>query len=149
MYIPDWFFVKKLKKMDDKLSVSWSSQKERWVIYRTIPRMGRLYHTRTPILTVQNPDGSYRPLDDRALEMLREGDTWTRGSRTVLNEAMYAQVRYQQRESRSFRQEMEDLVAEATPRSGFEIPGAGARNIPKEDAPIQPERPLDLEDDAP
>ena len=67
MYIPDWHFVKKLKAYDDRLSVQWMPRHERWGIYRTVPRMGRLYDVPVLVHVVQGPGKTYRPLDDRAL----------------------------------------------------------------------------------
>ena len=83
MYIPDWHFVKKLKAYDDRLSVQWMPRHERWGIYRTVPRMGRLYDVPVLVHVVQGPGKTYRPLDDRALREMAMGDLQRRGNRVI------------------------------------------------------------------
>ena len=66
---PDRDFVKKLKVISSQLEVEWSASIERWVIWY-YGADGGWYR----IHEVKNPDGSFRPLDDRVLTMLRRCD---------------------------------------------------------------------------
>lgn len=66
MYTPDPRIIAKLKEYDRHLSARWDAAGERWkVTWR-----GK------DCLTMQNPDGSYRPLDERAVTKVRVTDTW-------------------------------------------------------------------------
>ncbi len=69
-------FIEKLQRMDAQLDVEWVPankrgmvRTERWRIVRKHPD-GRLRH----IFFVEDPDGSYRHLDDRVLERLHRID---------------------------------------------------------------------------
>lgn len=106
--------------------------------------MGHLYEQPVQIMVIQNEDRSYRPLDQRTLEILRASDHWNRGQKKVLNEIEQSQIRTQHAIRVAERQETEDLVRDITPRGGFEDPW-GAVNLPKEDMPIQV--PREIEED--
>jgi len=67
--IPDKNFVKQLHVISKDLSVKWERTLERWVIDYKNPS-GQIIR----ILEVKNPDSSYRPLDERTLEVLRLSD---------------------------------------------------------------------------
>ena len=131
MYIPDWHFVKKLKAYDDRLSVQWMPRHERWGIYRTVPRMGRLYDVPVLVHVVQGPGKTYRPLDDRTLREMAMGDLQRRGNR-VIEEAIRSQKDKELAQRKAYRNEMEALTADVTPRGGYED-DFGSRNVPKED----------------
>jgi hypothetical protein len=131
MYIPDWHFVQKLKSYDDRLSVKWMPRLERWGIYRTIPRMGRVYDVPVLVHTVQGPGNSYRPLDDRTLRELAMGDLQRRGS-AVIEDAIRSQKDHELARRDKHRSDMESLAGEVTPRGGYED-DFGSRNVPKED----------------
>lgn len=70
---PDRGFVKKLKEISPQLEVEWAQILERWVIWYT-GSDGRRWR----IHEVKNPNGSFRPLDERVLEMLRRADMSTK-----------------------------------------------------------------------
>lgn len=85
-------FVAELHDLDDRLNLGWNEKKERWQIVRESNRMKYIgkfdgrplfnsYMRLSHVMTVQNEDGSYRPLDGRIIEHLREIDLW-RFSRT-------------------------------------------------------------------
>lgn len=70
-------FMATLKSIDRRLIVMWVDQMNRWVIMREDPDgakddMGEPIYYR--VLTVQNEDGSYRDLDQRTIDWLREND---------------------------------------------------------------------------
>ena len=131
MYIPDWHFVRKLKAYDDRLSVKWMPRQERWGIYRSIPRMGRLYRVPVLVLTVQGADKGYRSLDDRVLKALAMSDLQRRGN-AVIEDAIMSQKKAELAQRNNHRSEMEALADDVLPRSGYED-DMGSRNVPKED----------------
>lgn len=74
MYRPDRVMVKKLQEYGREYNARWDRDQERWVVtFR-----GK------DALTVMNPDGSYRPLDDRTIARLEITDSWKHGKRAQL-----------------------------------------------------------------
>ena len=132
MYIPDWSFEQRLMNYDDKLSVKWNSASERWTIYREIPSRANLYERSVPIMQVQNQDKSYRPLDQRTLNMLANSDHHRRGANVVLDELVEAQERQEKIDDKDFMNDAEAITKDAIPAGGFED-DYGAVNVPKED----------------
>tara|TARA_R110000824_G_scaffold145958_3_gene314553 strand:- start:508 stop:984 length:477 start_codon:yes stop_codon:yes gene_type:complete len=133
MYTPDWHFVRKLKAYDERLSVKWMSRLERWGIYRSIPRMGRLYRVPVLVMTVQGADKSYRSLDNRVLKSLAMGDLQRRGN-AVIEDAIMSQKKAELAQRDNHRSDMEALADDVLPRSGYEDnTSIGSRNVPKED----------------
>jgi len=135
MYIPDWSMVKRLKDYDSKLDVKWHPQKERWAIVRRVPDKHNLYDKEILITHVTNPDGSYRPLDERVLTLLKQSDHYQRGSRAVIEEMIDNQKKQELSHQRDTRNTMESIAAETTPMGGYDDPLMGSRNVPKEDVP--------------
>ena len=37
MYIPDWSIVQQVKAYDDRLSIKWREDVEKWGVYRSVP----------------------------------------------------------------------------------------------------------------
>ena len=69
MLTPDPNFVRRLKEISSALSVVWTPVLERWVIwYQSSDGANHRIHE------VKNPDGSFRPLDERTLTMLTRCD---------------------------------------------------------------------------
>lgn len=83
VYKPDRVFDRSLKELDDRLEARWNSRSERWEIWVKL-RLPGLYAGMTEgdgfrggyhrIMTVKNPDGSFRPLDNRTIALLIYGD---------------------------------------------------------------------------
>lgn len=139
MYIADWGFVKELKRHDSKLDVAWNSSKKRWNITRKIPAPGKLYDVDTHIYTVQNDDGSFRPLDPRTLRLLKQSDHHQRGAKTVIDEMMHEQTALEEANEKFVREEEEYHVKhELLPAAAKDADNMGATNIPKEDAAAIP-----------
>ena len=65
-YRPDPSIVRRLKECDPDLDVRWHDGRGRWIV----TCMGK------DAITVQEPDGSYRPLDGRIVTRMRE-EAWT------------------------------------------------------------------------
>lgn len=66
---PDKNFVKELKAIDKKLSVSWNIAMKRFVIFYK-----NSDGTNAKIMEVKNGDNSFRPLDQRTIDTLRRCD---------------------------------------------------------------------------
>lgn len=84
-------FINQLKDVDEKLSVNWNAQKQRWQILREDYRVKHfgfiedkpaLCSVPHPYLvfTVENEDKSYRPLDQRTLDHLNFIDLYRHNS---------------------------------------------------------------------
>lgn len=69
--VADKEFERKLKRYDPNLFVEWDQVKHLWMVKRT-DQNGEIHH----IMYVQNPDGSFRPLDERTMQDLYECDIW-------------------------------------------------------------------------
>jgi hypothetical protein len=78
--VPDRAIVSRVKNYDPDLKIEWDRYKERWVI--TGPNK-RKFGKREHLMTVQNDDHSYRPLDHRVITLIvladseRQGDVKT------------------------------------------------------------------------
>ena len=75
MQEPEWF-AEQLRLVDPSLSVRWHTGRSRWLILRRNPR--RPSHPAEIVCTVQEPDGSFRPLDRRTIDKLYRMDTQRR-----------------------------------------------------------------------
>ena len=73
MLTPDRVMVKRIKEYDKQLFVEWDEWDCRFKIYR---KSDHMCGPTTPIMVVQNDDGSFRPLDMRVMQKLREADLW-------------------------------------------------------------------------
>ena len=81
--VPPRGFLEKMRRAmcDDALDAVWNEKKERWCITRNIVRnvwRNGVYGPRdivVPVCTVKNPDGSWRDLDDRVIDWLKESDS--------------------------------------------------------------------------
>lgn len=82
---PNPVMVQKLREYDNKLGVFLNVVNDRWTVVRYIPmaKYGGTFRGMAlfqcieipwPILCIQEPDGSYMPLDERALWLLWESD---------------------------------------------------------------------------
>lgn len=69
MPTPNAIIVKKLKNYDPGLFVEWDKEKCLWMVKRKAPD-GGVWH----LFYVQEPDGTYRALDDRVMKEVYECD---------------------------------------------------------------------------
>ncbi len=133
MYIPDWHMVKKLKDYDNKLNVRWVERKQRWAVTREVIDTTILNKKEAILFYCENPDGTYRPLDDRALLSIRKSDTHNRRVDEMMEEMIDATKRENEANNRDRKNEFEAMASDMTPAGGFDTPDVGSRNIPKED----------------
>ena len=128
MYSPDRGFVKKLKALDQRLSVRWDVHRERWTIYEKIKQ--KLYcgeFDGVPLYTikdvdmcallVQNEDGSYRPLDDRTMCWLRYNDK--QRSADILREKIEKFNKQEAQIEKRAEDKINDVAAEMADVSSF------------------------------
>jgi len=69
----------KVKQYDPALELDWDCRINRWKLYRRSAKKkawDKRVNGRTFIVTVQNKDGSFRPVDNRLLYHLMDCDTW-------------------------------------------------------------------------
>lgn len=136
MYIPDWGFVKALKRIDPKLDVRWAPKRCRWVVTRTVFQPGMCNPVPVDVLVVEDHLQRFMSLDNRTLQVLRRCDTHSRGWRTIMREALDQQTRHEELEEKHIADDLEDLaryeVADHVARDLDDL-DIGAANVPKED----------------
>lgn len=71
MLTPDRKIVKMIQNYDPHLVVEWDVDRCLWSLKRKSDD-GRIFH----LFFIQNDDGSFRPLDERVMELLYETDIW-------------------------------------------------------------------------
>lgn len=77
---PEWF-DKKLKELGDELEITWSPVHERWLVWMRKPSFNHpVCQGWLLLFIVQEPDGSYRPLDERIMARLYESSARKWGS---------------------------------------------------------------------
>jgi len=92
------------------------------------------YQREVVIHTVQNEDGSFRPLDQRTLALLQMADTWQRGVNATLDNIERENEKMVAEEERDFERDCRDMVRERLPYLRREVDNVcGALNIPRED----------------
>ena len=137
MYIPDWSIVKRVKEYDKNLFVKWLNYWERWGVMRYEESENNLYEVEKLVFIVENPDGSYRALDDRVLEHLKEIDLQRLNEDNLkdrlrdLEEHNEENINKKEKEAKN---DIEDITKEIAPVVRREMQeDFGTRNIPKED----------------
>lgn len=137
MYIPDWSIVKRVKEYDKNLFVKWLSYWERWGVMRYEESENNLYEVEKLVFMVENPDGSYRALDDRVLEHLKEIDLQRLNEDNLkdrlrdLEEHNEENTKKKEKEAKN---DIEDITKDIAPIVRREMQeDFGTRNIPKED----------------
>jgi len=118
-YRPDPAFVRELRRYDRRLGVRWcvfvngrGEQFRRWHIYYANPN-GR----EDNVLTVEEPRepdqdiGAFRPLDSRALRMIRLRDFAHRRPQDFIRELEDIETRLQDEASADARREMEGIAS--------------------------------------
>lgn len=133
MYIPDWHMVKKLKDYDKKLNVRWVEHRQRWAITREVIDTTVLTTKEAVLFLCENPDKSYRPLDDRVLYTIKKSDSHTRKTEEMIEEMIDANKKETESNNRERKNEFEAIASEMLPAGGFEDDSMGSRNVPKED----------------
>jgi hypothetical protein len=137
MYIPDWSIVKRVKEYDKNLFVKWLSYWERWGVMRYEKSENNLYEVEKLVFMVENPDGSYRALDGRVLEHLKEIDLQRLNEDNLkdklrdLEEHNEENIKKKEKEAKN---DIEDITKDIAPIVRREMQeDFGTRNIPKED----------------
>ncbi len=115
--------TRKIRDHDPEIVVWFNRVLSRWMLFRR-------GHT---IMTVQNSDRSYRPLDHRALVALRAGDTQQRGT-AFLDEIISHNEKLEARNDANFDAYVKDTSDHFRKKFRDHIDTeVGALNVPKED----------------
>lgn len=110
MYRPDPRIVRYMKEYDPDLDAYWDQDRERW----RVTRRG------LEVITVMNDDRSYRPLDERVLIKLAEGDSHRPGYRGRAARLMQEHNRAIPRKAR---EAISDLVRQSVKEDWSQIQG--------------------------
>lgn len=110
-YTPDSGFMAKLRAIDPLLDAHWDSKRQRWIITRQARRPGG-YTVDAVITVVENPDGSYRPLDDRTIRGVKWADGWNRrrGARDIVDDIEAREQQEEEERDRAFSTEIEGIT---------------------------------------
>ncbi len=137
MYIPDWSIVQQVKAYDDRLSIKWREDVEKWGVYRSVPSANNLYDKDVLVMNIQNQDGSYRCLDSRVLERLKASDTQRLNQWNYLDRMRELEEHNEKVEEQNMKDattEIEDITRDIAPTVRREMSDdIGSRNVPKED----------------
>ena len=137
MYIPDWSIVKRVKEYDKNLFVKWLSYWERWGVMRYEESENNLYEVEKLVFMVENPDGSYRALDDRVLEHLKEIDLQRLNEDNLKDRLRDLEDHNEEntkKKEKEAKNDIEDITKDIAPIVRREMEeDFGTRNIPKED----------------
>ena len=140
MYIPDRSVLRQLQSYDKHLNVHWLPKKERWGVYRSIPRLNQLYRQEVLLFLVEGPNKTYRELDLRVLWDLQRLDMHRRSQAAVMQEYLEKQIRQEEAERRAFKDDMAQITKEVRPAIAKEADRLlGATNVPKEDLKFNPD----------
>ena len=124
---PDSNFIDQLYAQDREITVWFNRLIGKWQLFRR----GHC------VMTVQNDDRSYRPLDSRVITKLREADFMTRGKKKVLDGMLKHNDDLADRHDSAFRSHVKDTSEEVRKQFVKEHEHEiGARNIPKEDVQV-------------
>jgi len=114
-------------------------KKQRWLICRLQNKLNRPERM-TIVMTVEGPGHTYRPLDDRTLDMLKACDHHRRGAKAVVEEMIEKQRKGEELAHKQARDQIEDIARDVTPIGGYVDETMGSRNVPKEDSRIAEKR---------
>jgi len=126
---PGWI-SRMLKNYDSELQIWFNRVWGKWMIFRR-------GHA---VMTVQNEDRSYRPLDQRTFYALRKADCWARGKK-ILDEMIEHNEAVEAKDDADFRDNVRYASKDLSKTLNRVTTDIGARNMPKEDYRI----PDDLE----
>ena len=137
MYIPDWSIVKRVKEYDKNLFVKWLNYWERWGVMRYEESENNLYEVEKLVFIVENPDRSYRALDNRVLEHLKEIDLQRLSEDNLKDRLRNLEEHNEENEKKKEKEaknDIEDITKDIAPMVRREMQeDFGTRNIPKED----------------
>lgn len=123
---PPQDFMRRLKAYDPELEVWFNRVWGKWMLFRN----GHC------VMTVQNDDRSYRPLDERVLLALKRADAWVRG-RKVLDEIEQHNLEVEMKKDKAFADFIEESAKETRPLFVQQTAkDVGALNVPEEDVRI-------------
>ena len=123
---PDPAFVRNLA-FDSLLWVRWNRAQAKWQIFRR-------EHL---VMTVQDEDMSYRPLDNRTIDTLRRADWFCRSPKAILDEIERENLQAEAAVDRDFDNYLAERREETRRAMAKESHNLiGAINVPKEDLKI-------------
>jgi hypothetical protein len=135
--LPPHNIARKIKEYDSELVIWYNRIWNKWMLFRR----GHV------VMTVQNMDRTYRPLDHRVLRKLRKADAYMRGRR-VLDEIDEENVKVEARKEKEFAgfvEENTEAMREHFVNFTDYANDHGALNIPKEDMQVPDIETLDAQ----
>jgi hypothetical protein len=110
--------VNQIKSYDRALDFQWNNRLNRWELWRWSDKNKR---GKVMVLRVENPDGSYRPVDMRLLKYLVNSDTWKHKNATQQARDMnYYEQRQREKEENNYEQRLIDIGLDPYVRRAFQ-----------------------------
>ncbi len=99
--------VDQIKNYDRALNFRWNIKRNRWELWR---RTNNVNTGNIMVLRVENPDGSYRPVDSRLLKYLVNCDTWRhKNADQQARDMAYYEQRQREKEDRNYDELLTDI----------------------------------------
>lgn len=120
-------FAKKLEELDPNLKVTWDPIHDNWLLWNRKDSFQSKYCRGWLLLfPVREPDGSYRPLDDRVLARLYQASADKWGSARKYFDAMEReQIRAKEKREKAALQDTIDIAMESFNHSQISISQRG------------------------
>ena len=123
MYYPDSGFVKKMKSIARNLVCKWNAHSERFQIFEVLKeavpvceidgkQLKVIKEVQSYVMTVQNDDGTFRPLDDRTVRWLKFCQKFNNESREAVLKLFEDQDKQKERDWISKRNEMAEKFSD-------------------------------------
>lgn len=110
--------VDQIKSYDRALNFKWNCKLNRWELWR---KTNNAMNGNVMVLRVENPDGSFRPVDNRILKYLINNDTWKHKNATQQARDMaYYEQRQREKEDRNYEQRLIDIGLDPCVRRAYE-----------------------------
>ncbi len=115
---PTGIAVDQIKNYDRALNFRWNFKRDRWELWRFSPKVkgGNIM-----VLRVENPDGSYRAVDNRLLKYLVNNDTWRhKNADHQARDMAYYEQRQREKEERNYEERLIDIGLDPRVRRAFQ-----------------------------
>ena len=110
--------VDQIKSYDRALDFIWNTKRNRWELWRW---SDKAKGHKIMVLRVENPDGSFRPVDNRLLKYLVNNDTWKhKNADQQARDMAYYDQRQREKEERNYEERLTDIGLNPFVRRAFQ-----------------------------
>ena len=119
-------FCKKLHEFDRDLRLNWDPNHRVWAIWHDNKATGKVEH----IMNVVEPDGSYRPLDDRAFRILTKNAWYVNHPKELEKDIVDKPMEDRIRQEASVKDDLRHLAKDKSLKRRFDETVEKARSVP-------------------